>query len=71
MLKKFYGNYMDNINSSLIGAAISAAIYILMKGIKYYYEHYYLKSECHENKELVISIEKKEETNINKNDMSN
>ena len=49
-----------NYTSSFVGAGISAGIYGLFKSLKYYYTHYYLKSVCHNNNELVISLETKE-----------
>lgn len=51
----------SNTQTALIGAGISTGLYALLKSLKYYYTHYYLKSECHNSKELVISIEPKEE----------
>jgi hypothetical protein len=48
-----------NTQTALIGAGISAGMYTLLKTAKYYYEHYYLKSDCRDNKELVISLELK------------
>ena len=56
----------DSTQTALIGAGISAGIYTLLKSIKYYYYHYYLKSECHNGKELIISIEPKTDVIINK-----
>jgi hypothetical protein len=53
-----------NIQSSLIGFGMSAGLYPLVKGLKYYYEHYYIKSECHGSKELVISLEVKDGVKI-------
>lgn len=58
----------SNTQTALIGAGISAGIYTLLKSIKYYYYHYYLKSECHNGKELVISIEPKTDVVINKDE---
>jgi hypothetical protein len=53
-----------NTQTALIGAGISAGLYTLLKSLKYYYEHYYIKSECHGSKELVISLEVKEGVKI-------
>lgn len=56
----------SNTQTALIGAGISTALYTLLKAIKHYYYHYYLKSECHNGKELVISIEPKTDVIVNK-----
>jgi hypothetical protein len=47
----------ENTQTALIGAGISTALYTLLKTAKHYYENYYLKSTCHNSKELIISIE--------------
>jgi hypothetical protein len=51
----------QNTITALVGAGISAGIYVVTKLLKYYYKHYYLKSECHGSNELVISIEAKDD----------
>ena len=55
----------SNTQTALIGAGISTGIYTLLKGIKYYYYHYYLKSTCHDLT-LEIKIEPKTDVIINK-----
>ena len=44
------------INNILISAAVTTSLYGLLKGGINLYKNYYLKSECHNNNQLVIEI---------------
>jgi len=55
----------SNTQTALIGAGISTGLYTLLKSIKYYYYHYYLKSACHDLT-LEIKLEPKTDVIVNK-----